>query len=306
MAIDLSEKEPVTALSEPNLQEIHDVLIAIAHEAGDMIVAANPSTVTSGIKKNSADLVTETDRAVELMVYTRLRSRYPEYDFLGEETYKANTPLTTRPTFVVDPIDGTVNFVHGHPHVCVSLGFCVDERPAVGVVYNPFTRTLYSGVRGRGSFLNGTTPLPLRRGREPLRGLQGALVAVEWGSDRVARNFDVKARTFRSLAAAKEDRGAMVHSLRSHGSAALNFCAVASGALDVYWEAGCWAWDVAAGWLILEEAGGIVADARPGRWAPRVDGRSYLAVRPSAAGEGQREIVEEVWSHVAGDVEYSL
>jgi myo-inositol-1(or 4)-monophosphatase len=95
----------------------------------------------------------------------------------------------------------------------------------------------------------------------------------------------------------------MVHGLRSFGSAALNLCGVASGGLDVYWEAGCWAWDVCAGWVILEEAGGIMVDANPGNWEPRVDERRYMAVR---GGEGQKEIIEEFWGQVHGKCEVGI
>ena len=115
-------------------------------------------------------------------------------------------------------------------------------------------------------------------------------------------NWDVKTRTFAKLGAPKEVGGSMVHSLRSLGSAALNMCGVAAGTMDVYWEAGCWAWDVAAAWVILKEAGGLVVDGNPGGWQPEVDGRSYLAVR--AAPSGQREIVEELWGQVVGRFEY--
>lgn len=225
---------------------------------------------------------------------------------MGEETYKPGDTLTAAPTFIVDPIDGTTNFVHGFPYVSISLGFSVSRTPVVGVVYNPFTSTLYSAISGKGAHM--TDPfrtnarLPLRD-PEALQGLDKALIAVEWGSDRSGNDYDIKVKTFRSLCAAREDGGAMVHSLRSLGSAALNLCGVATGALDVYWEAGCWAWDVCAGWVILQEAGGEIVDANPGNWEPRVDERRYLAVRK---GEGQKELIEEFWSHVAGKIEVGL
>ena len=95
----------------------------------------------------------------------------------------------------------------------------------------------------------------------------------------------------------------MVHGLRSFGSAALNLCGVASGGLDVYWEAGCWAWDVCAGWVILKETGGIMVDANPGNWEPKVEGRRYLAVR---GGEGQKRVVEEFWGMVEGRFEVGM
>ena len=95
----------------------------------------------------------------------------------------------------------------------------------------------------------------------------------------------------------------MYTSLRSLGSAALNLCAVAAGQLDVYWEGGCWAWDVCAGWCILAEAGGLVAGGNPGTWHPELDSRKYLAVRGAPAG--QKELVEEFWGVVGeGRMEY--
>ncbi len=93
----------------------------------------------------------------------------------------------------------------------------------------------------------------------------------------------------------------MVHSLRSLGSAALNMCGVAAGELDAYWEGGCWAWDVAAGWVVVEEAGGIVVGGNKGEWEAKVDGRKYLVVR---GGDGKMELVEEFWKRLAGDMEY--
>lgn len=221
---------------------------------------------------------------------------------MGEETYKPGTRLTQSPTFIVDPIDGTTNFVHSYPYVSISLGLAVDLKPVVGVVYNPFTQTLYSAIVGQGAFMNENVRLPLKD-PEPMNDLGELQVCVEWGSDRSGNDFDVKAQTFRKLAASKEDGGAMVHSLRSYGSAALNFCGVAAGNLDVYWEAGCWAWDVCAGMVILTEAGGITVDGNPGNWDPMIEERRYLAVRK---GEGQKKIVEQFWSSIVGKFEVGI
>ena len=94
----------------------------------------------------------------------------------------------------------------------------------------------------------------------------------------------------------------MIHSARALGSAALNLCAVAEGNLDVYWEGGCWAWDVCAGWVILKEAGGLIVDGNPGTWDIPVDHRKYLAIR--GASSGQKKIVEEFWSFIEGTMDY--
>ncbi|KAK0701826.1 hypothetical protein B0T26DRAFT_532595 [Lasiosphaeria miniovina] len=303
-------------MADIDLQQIHDTLLSVAFEAGRMILAANPHDISTGTKMNSADIVTETDQAVESMVSTRLRRAYPSFQFVGEETFVAgSTHITDAPTFVVDPIDGTTNFVHGFPHACISLGFVVGRVPSVGVVYNPFLDVLYTGVRGGGSFVQRNaslagTPAAGPRQRLPLAGgaalgdLSSTLVAVEWGSQRDGENFELRARVFRALTASKQNGGgSMVHSLRSLGSAALNLCACAAGQVDIYWEGGCYAWDVAAGWCILNEAGGRMVSGNPGGWETQLDSRVYLAVR--GASSGQEAIVEEFWKVIGdGKMEY--
>jgi len=151
------------------------------------------------------------------------------------------------------PADGTTNFVHGFPYACISIGLIDQRVPVLGVIYNPFLEHLYKGVRNAGSFLHTHTPalgtgtststsgigtpqrLPLApASARPLPALAGALIAVEWGSDRAREPMRGKAGSFSSLAGAPP-HGVMAHSLRSVGSAALNFALVAQGALDMYW-----------------------------------------------------------------------
>lgn len=196
----------------------------------------------------------------------------------------------------------------------------------MGVVYNPFLDVLYTAIKGQGAYMQRNAALAakgiLQSGSEgcdkirlpasgkgdgtkapPLGDLSTSLVAIESGSTRDGSIFDLKMKVFRQLAASKDIGGAMVHSWRSLGSAALNLCAVAAGELDLYWEGGCYAWDVCAGWCILSEAGGIMASANPGDWEPALDSRLYLAVR--GAPKGQKEIVEEFWKVVGdGKMEY--
>ena len=210
---------------------------------------------------------------------------------------------------MVDPIDGTTNFVHTFQYVSISLGFVHTLVPLVGVVYNPFLGQLYHAIRGEGAYLTTALGLPqetttkLECRQEPLHGLNEALVAVEWGNERHGNNWEVKTKTFSALAGSPEVGGAMVHSLRSLGSAALNLCAVATGAMDAYWEGGCWAWDVAAGWIILKEAGGMIVSGNKDDWEPKLDGRVYLAVR-GANKEGQIAFIKEFWGNVKGKLEY--
>ncbi|ODV88359.1 hypothetical protein CANCADRAFT_148671 [Tortispora caseinolytica NRRL Y-17796] len=275
-----------------DLEEIRDFLVQLARTAGEMI-REKTGKVTWDDKMNSVDLVTETDAAVERMVKEQLASKYPDFKFMGEET--AHGVLTADPTFIVDPIDGTTNFIHRFPSSCISLGFAVDKVPVVGVVYNPLLDHMYQGVQGKGAYFNGQK-LPLKPPSELSLGT--ALIAIEWGSERSGPNYTCKTQTFANLAASD---GGMVHGFRSMGSAALNLCSVAAGTLDAYWEGGCWAWDVCAGWAILAETGGAVVHGNPGTDKAAVDSRVYLAVR---AGSNQQKFIADFKSHIKGSLSY--
>lgn len=151
--------------------------------------------------------------------------------------------LSEAPTFVIDPIDGTTNFVHGFPYVATSLALVIGRVSMVGVIYNPFLDTLYSAIRGEGAFetKRGTQrKLPLTASPQPLTKLNKCIVTAEWGYGRTGVNFEARKHVFGALAADKEDGGATVHALRSIGSSALNLCAVAAGQQDVWWEGGPW------------------------------------------------------------------
>ncbi|KAK8206085.1 hypothetical protein IWZ01DRAFT_521474 [Phyllosticta capitalensis] len=286
-----------------DVKSICSILIQIAYRAGDMIVAADPSVDDSDTKNNSSDRVTATDKAVEAMIYESLKAAFPSFDFLGEETFKEGQKLTDAPTFVVDPVDGTLNFIHGFPNVAISLALTVARKPVVGVIYNPFRRDLFTAVKGKGAHLTRfdgrKTALPIKKTPAPLTSLNDCLVAVEWGNQRNGSNWDLRTSVHKKLLSSKDEGGAMVHSIRSNGSAALDFCYVAAGWFDAFWEAGVWIWDVCAGCIILQEAGGLLASANPGDWAPELEGRCYFAVR-GAPEDGQKKIVEEVWGLMDG------
>ncbi|KAL2628367.1 hypothetical protein AAZV13_07G228400 [Glycine max] len=178
--------------------------------------------------KGLVDLVTETDQACEDLIFTHLKQLYSTHKFIGEETTAAggNAELTDEPTWIVDPLDGTTNFVHGFPFVCVSIGLTIGKVPTVGVVYNPIINELFTGIRGKGAFLNGN-PIKVSSQTE----LMSALLVTE------------------------------VRSLRMTGSCALNLCGIACGRLDVCFELGFGGpWDVAGGAVIVREAGGVIFD----------------------------------------------
>jgi myo-inositol-1(or 4)-monophosphatase len=293
-------------MEKHDLENIRDDMVSVARKAGQMMIDADPSVDASCEKKNSSDRVTATDKAIESMVQTTLTRLHPSIEFLGEETFKEGQQLTDEPTFVCDPIDGTLNFIHGFPNVAISLALTMCKTPVVAVVYNPFRGDLFTAIKNRGAFLTRSTPggkssiisLPVKPTAEPIGGLGGCLVAVEWGSERAGANWALRTRVASRLLSSAAEGGAMAHSVRSSGSAALDMCYVAAGWIDVFWEGGCWIWDVCAGWLLVLEAGGIVAGANPGEWSPTLEGRSYLAVRGAASG--QQEAVSELWGLMDG------
>jgi len=282
-------------LSASDLHSILEFTTTLARRAGDLILEGSQAILSTGHvdeKKNSVDLVTEYDVRVEERVKTELSSKYPSFKFIGEESYAAGSrpPLTDEPTFCVDPIDGTTNFVHGFPHVCISLGLIYQKIPVLGVIYNPFLEQLYTGVKGQGAYLTqgsrAPVMLPIAVPR-PLPSLSQALIGIEWGSDRTQNIIRAKGDSFKRLAGNPKEGvegGRMAHSLRSLGSAALNFSMVAQGGMDFYWEIGCWPWDVCAGSIIAQEAGCLVAGSHSSPLDNVVSeevlaGRKYIVIR---------------------------
>lgn len=201
--------------------------------------------------KGQVDLVTETDKACEDLIFNHLKNKFPEHKFIGEETSAAfgTSELTDDPTWIVDPLDGTTNFVHGFPFVCVSIGLTIGKVPTVGVVYNPIFDELFTAIRGYGAFLNGT---PIKASSETE--LVKSLLASEVGTKRDKSTVDATTNRVNSLLF-------KVRSLRMSGSCALNLCGVACGRIDLFYELGFGGpWDVAAGAVIVQEAGGLVFD----------------------------------------------
>jgi myo-inositol-1(or 4)-monophosphatase len=197
-------------------------------------------------KTASIDLVTEVDRACEAIIVETLRVQRPDDAVLAEEGSGDDRPGATW-RWVIDPLDGTMNYAHGYPRFCVSIGVQRDGEPALGVVYDPLLDELFSARRGEGAQLNGR---PLRVSEED--DLGRALLATGFAYD-VHRSADDNLNHFARFV--KTVRG-----LRRDGSAALNLCYVAAGRFDGYWELKLHPWDVAAGNLIVEEAGGRVSD----------------------------------------------
>ncbi|CAN1337150.1 Inositol monophosphatase [Linum perenne] len=236
--------------NDDSLKEFLGTAVDAAKNAGEVI--RKGFYLTKQVEhKGTVDLVTETDKACEDLVFNHLKEKYPTHKFIGEETTAANgvTELTDEPTWIVDPLDGTTNFVHGFPFVCISIGLTIGKVSKVGVVYNPIMEELYTAIRGHGAFLNGKA---IKASSQPE--LVKALLVTEVGTKRDKATLDLTTNRINSLLY-------KVRSLRMSGSCALNLCGVASGRLDLFYETGYGGpWDVAAGVLLVEEAGGRIFD----------------------------------------------
>ncbi|KAJ8642544.1 hypothetical protein MRB53_004292 [Persea americana] len=236
------------------LAEYLAVAVEAAKSAGEVIQKGFYQTKNVE-HKGLVDLVTETDKACEELIFNHLKQKYPEHKFIGEETSAefGTAELTDNPTWMVDPLDGTTNFVHGFPFVCVSIGLTIGKVPTIGVVFNPIINELFTGIRGRGAFLNGA-PIKASSQSELVK----SLLATEVGTKRDKSTVDATTDRINSLLF-------KVRSLRMTGSCALNLCGVACGRLDLFYELGFGGpWDVAGGAVIVEEAGGLVFDPSGG------------------------------------------
>ncbi|KAI3394601.1 hypothetical protein diail_2524 [Diaporthe ilicicola] len=324
-------------ISDKELDEIYAFAVQLGKDAGKMLMdAARLRMATGGAahesveKENAVDIVTKTDTDVEAFIHSSISKKYPTHKFIGEETYSAGSTkeylINDEPTWCVDPLDGTVNYTHLFPMFCVSIAFIVGGRPVIGVIHAPFLGQLFTSCRGRGAFLNEAQRLPLVPGVPiPANAPKGCVFSCEWGKDRRdpdsgEGNLGRKLESFTNMAVevgGRGGKGGMVHGVRSLGSATLDLAYTAMGSFDIWWEAGCWEWDVAAGIAILDEAGGLVTTANPPENPATADvpevrlgSRLYLAIRPAGASPtetargGQERLVREVWRRVRG-LDYS-
>jgi myo-inositol-1(or 4)-monophosphatase len=210
--------------------------------------------------KSGIDLVTDADRASEVVVLEYLRRRFPAHDIMAEESSAQIRGGSCR--WHVDPLDGTTNYAHGVPHFCVSIGVEDASGLAAGAVYQPLNDELFSAVRGGGAHLNGV-PLSVSQNHP----LSQCLVGTGFP-------YDVWTHPDRPLGLFTR---VLTHArgIRRAGAAALDLAYVASGRYDAFFELGLRSWDVAAGTLLVLEAGGRVSDLKGN--PPRVDAGEIMA-----------------------------
>jgi len=225
-----------------------DAAIAAACEAGDLLLSyfgkLDPSQVE---EKSRNDVVSRADRESEALVSRILLGHFPGDRFLGEETGMSGVNESA-PSWIVDPLDGTANFVRGFPHWAVSIARTrggLLGALEVGVIWDPVKRDLFAGESGSGAFRNGQ-----RMRMPPRAGFDGASLATGFPF-RQQHKIDVYLRVFREVFL-------RCQSLRRAGSAALDLAYVAAGRVDGFWEIGLSPWDTAAGTLLITEAGGRI------------------------------------------------
>ncbi len=220
-----------------------ETAIDIAREAGALLTNYFERRIGFELK-GDFDLVTEADRNSEKLVVDRLRSYFPTHGVLGEESGRHEGTSGYR--WYVDPLDGTTNFAHGNPVYNVTLGLEHAGEMICGVVFDPSRQEMFAAERGSGAWLNNR-----RIGVSKVARMADALVATGFPSRK--RHLNVNVHFFHQMAMA-------THGVRRGGSAAIDLAYVACGRLDAFWEFGLNPWDMAAGMVLVSEAGGRVTD----------------------------------------------
>jgi myo-inositol-1(or 4)-monophosphatase len=222
-----------------------ETAVDIAREAGSLLANYFERRVAFELK-GDFDLVTEADRASEKLVIERLRSHFPQHGILAEEGGGHESPSEYR--WYLDPLDGTTNFAHSFPMFNVTLALERAGEMIVGVIYDPIRREMFSAEMGAGAYLNNH-----RIKVSACKRLEDSLASTGFPSRK--RHQNVNIHFYHQMAMAS-------HGVRRTGSAAIDLAYVACGRLDAFWEFGLKPWDMAAGTLIVREAGGAVSDMK--------------------------------------------
>ncbi|EDW41647.1 inositol monophosphatase 2 [Drosophila sechellia] len=237
-------------ISEAQLEEYYQVSVELVRKCGTLFLEGFQKPKTDyEVKSAFYDLVTVYDKQIEATLTDGLLKAFPESKIIGEEAMaNAKTPpeLTDAPTWIIDPIDGTNNYVRKIPHCCISVGLAINKELVLGIVYNPSANELYSAWQGHGAFLNGQ-PIEVSNAKK----INQALVCYEVSLIVVSKGRDKNVKRLYKLASSATGT-------RSFGCAALTLCYIAAGRCDAYHVENLKPWDLAGGAVILREAGGRV------------------------------------------------
>lgn len=233
-------------MSGKMIDQIEKVARTAIFQVGDLIREHIGAISSARIEsKGPADYVTDIDRKSEAMIMDLVRRHFPDHHIVAEET--PNSGLGSGITWVIDPLDGTTNFIHGFPFVAVSIAVCENEKPLLGLVLDPIRQELFTARQGGGAYLNGN-PIHV----SDVQRLDESLIATGFPVRR-KHLLESYLSTFKSIFQ-------QVSGIRRAGAAALDLAYLAAGRVDGFWEIGLAPWDIAAGSLLVTEAGGIVSD----------------------------------------------
>uniref|UniRef100_A0A182JX70 Inositol-1-monophosphatase n=1 Tax=Anopheles christyi TaxID=43041 RepID=A0A182JX70_9DIPT len=234
------------------------------------------------VKGKHWDLVTVYDKRVEDVLIAGLRKQFPHHKFCAEESAFASGEtliLTPEPTWIIDPIDGTVNYVRGVPFICISVALAFNREIQIAIIANPTSNELFTAIKGKGSFLNGSR-IKTRNTKE----LKDALVGHEFSIG-----------SYEPIRSALFERGqkfiAECVGLRAFGSAALSLAYIASGQIDAYSIQFLKPWDIAAGALLIQEAGGTVIS---------ITGGQYDIMKPDIIAASSEQLAQTILKIVRG------
>jgi myo-inositol-1(or 4)-monophosphatase len=230
------------------LADFLETAAAVAQEAGTLVAAYLDRKIGFELK-GDYDLVTEADRASERLIVDRLTKVFPAHSVVAEEG--SGQERSSEYRWYVDPLDGTTNFAHGFPVFNVTLALEHKGELIAGVIYDPLRKELFQAERGGGAFLNGA---PIRVSK--VANIENSLAATGFPSRK--RHQNVNVHFYYQLAM-------LSHGVRRAGAAALDLAYVACGRLDTFWEFGLNPWDMAAGALLIQEAGGVCSDMHGGK-----------------------------------------
>jgi myo-inositol-1(or 4)-monophosphatase len=223
-----------------------NIAVKAARRAGAIINRASQDIGTLTVKsKNFNDFVSEVDIAAERAIIDTLKEVYPDHSFMGEES--GSTTHTSDFIWIIDPLDGTTNFLHNFPQYCVSIALQHKGEITQAVIYEPNRNDLYTATKGRGAFLNDKRIRVSKCDK-----LKESLIGTGFPF-RDFKHLDTYLAMFKSML--QKTTG-----IRRPGSAALDLAYVANGSLDAFWEIGLSPWDIAAGALLVQEAGGIISN----------------------------------------------
>lgn len=305
VAFDRSRQERGgTCLASAKLDDVVSVAVTAALEAGAYIRARVHEAKHVTVKTSLADVVTDVDPACERMIQRHIAAQFPDHQVLGEEATapgseaaaNAAQELANKPSlWVIDPLDGTTNFVAGIPLSVVSIGYAEHGEVKVGVIYDPYRDELFVAQERCGAYVsNGEEARAFVAARGGVAQLPGARLQ---SSSHTKLRQSIIATGFPSRGAAREQTTAAglqlvgkVKNLRALGAAALHLAYVAAGRIDSFWEYDLNAWDLAAGACLVREAGGDIQG---------IDGRPFDLTTRDVVASGERDLSAAVQSHIA-------